>query len=538
MSHRSLADYCDPNRYDGANSSGVRWQNKLSSLNLPFAEQVDSIFLNYFWREKEIRETAATVATTNRSGGEHVYFGLDVYGRGQFGGGGFESFRSLDCVHLHHGSGGESASIVQKMASQPQPSFSVALFAPGWTVESEHLGHCLTEEDKWKVWWTDEQYLWLGTAPGPSVSKEAARMQTVRRKERGVARARELAHALARGQGGPLPPFDYAAPLPELPGRFQPISAYRREARPALAHENVFYINFCLGAGHHFWLQGQRVMSSKAGWTDIDAAMSFPCLAIPSPSRCYDTELYQDDAWSGMCSLRICAASTSSVIVPICKIAGFEFQSRSKFVATMLWKSEPGNLQGVECNIVVALDPLSEPPSISTTRLEPGAAQTEEAGNGWRRTTVLIENMDQIGPAQRIYLAAAIQPSDRPLSSAAILVGEVSLAVAQEHLPRPVISNIRWADDGVRLVWNVARRVDSGSPLSPIHVKASQWPAFLFYTVWLVDGNGKEIFLGSTIRTCFDLPRQQLTPGTRIECRGVLVSGVDIHGDDRAVCTI
>ena len=74
-----------------------------------FYESCDGIFVNYTWTEKSLELSRATAAT-DRDSLDRVFVGIDVFGRGCPGGGGYNSIevsttrRSLHrCIVCHYG---------------------------------------------------------------------------------------------------------------------------------------------------------------------------------------------------------------------------------------------------------------------------------------------------------------------------------------------------------------------------------------------------------------------------------------------------
>ena len=53
----------------------------------PFFDMCDGIFLNYNWNEQVLASSRALASDRSSD----VYVGIDVFGRGCFGGGGFNS---------------------------------------------------------------------------------------------------------------------------------------------------------------------------------------------------------------------------------------------------------------------------------------------------------------------------------------------------------------------------------------------------------------------------------------------------------------
>lgn len=75
-------------RYDALTiDNRVRYQNGITDANKPFFDVSDGIFTNYWWREQGIRRTADIAAALGRP--RDVFSGVDVWGRGTLGGGGF-----------------------------------------------------------------------------------------------------------------------------------------------------------------------------------------------------------------------------------------------------------------------------------------------------------------------------------------------------------------------------------------------------------------------------------------------------------------
>ncbi|XP_012257042.2 cytosolic endo-beta-N-acetylglucosaminidase [Athalia rosae] len=104
--------------YDSVTCTGsLTWQNQLNDSNKCFFNVCDGIFLNYNWSDKSLKESCEKAISENRNVRD-IYVGLDVWGRGCPGGGGFNSDYALRKIREH--------------------DMSVAIFAPGWT--HEHFG--------------------------------------------------------------------------------------------------------------------------------------------------------------------------------------------------------------------------------------------------------------------------------------------------------------------------------------------------------------------------------------------------------------
>eukprot|EP00123_Amoebidium_parasiticum_P006946 comp17765_c0_seq1/m.17793 comp17765_c0_seq1/g.17793 ORF comp17765_c0_seq1/g.17793 comp17765_c0_seq1/m.17793 type:complete len:787 (-) comp17765_c0_seq1:308-2668(-) len=98
--------------YDSVTSEGkLHWQNQLNQLNMGFFEASDGIFLNYTWKPEGLDQSVLCAG----SRADDVYVGVDVFGRGCPGGGGFNSCAAMALIG--------------------QRDLSAALFAPGYVYE-------------------------------------------------------------------------------------------------------------------------------------------------------------------------------------------------------------------------------------------------------------------------------------------------------------------------------------------------------------------------------------------------------------------
>ena len=71
--------------YDSVTKDGdLKWQNELNEKNCDFFNVCDGIFLNYTWTEDNLTSSA----NFNPDRKHDIYVGIDVFGRGCFGGGG------------------------------------------------------------------------------------------------------------------------------------------------------------------------------------------------------------------------------------------------------------------------------------------------------------------------------------------------------------------------------------------------------------------------------------------------------------------
>ncbi|KAF3216230.1 hypothetical protein TWF191_009061 [Orbilia oligospora] len=112
----SLISISMPGRYDSLTIyNRVVYVNGLSPLNAPFFDVSSALFTNYRWNPlAQLLTTAALSKVMHRN--YDVYMGIDVFGRGTFGGGGWGTGTALSVIR--------------------PAGLSAAIFAPGWVFEN------------------------------------------------------------------------------------------------------------------------------------------------------------------------------------------------------------------------------------------------------------------------------------------------------------------------------------------------------------------------------------------------------------------
>ncbi|KAG5493657.1 hypothetical protein JIQ42_02031 [Leishmania sp. Namibia] len=210
--------------YDAVTIEGsLRYQNALTSHNKPFFDVSDGIFTNYFWRPEHLAPTKTTAGCR----GADVYVGVDVFGRRMFGGGGY---------HTH-----------VAVAEVADACLSVALFAPGWTMECESKG-------KRDAFQQAESRMWF------PMQRE----------------------------------FSYHARLISFPAATTSASQQPRTNDAQTAHHEeslCAWTSFRSGVGYNFYVNGHRVTGGGAtasvvassGWCEISGAHDLPPFLFQAP---------------------------------------------------------------------------------------------------------------------------------------------------------------------------------------------------------------------------------------------------------------
>jgi mannosyl-glycoprotein endo-beta-N-acetylglucosaminidase len=73
--------------YDSVNNDGkLFWQNELNAKNEIFFELSDGMFTNYNWSIQQLERTSKLIDSKYPQRRNEVFFGIDVFGRGQIAG--------------------------------------------------------------------------------------------------------------------------------------------------------------------------------------------------------------------------------------------------------------------------------------------------------------------------------------------------------------------------------------------------------------------------------------------------------------------
>lgn len=141
--------------YDAVTREGkLDWQNELNDRNKIFFDCCDGIFLNYTWKVENLENSISNLDDLRRR--FDVFVGVDVFGRGCIGGGGFECKVPLELIR--------------------EKNLSVALFAPGWTHEVHPKDEIYSFPNReYKFWSLLMPYLFTR---GPVIDSSCPEFQT------------------------------------------------------------------------------------------------------------------------------------------------------------------------------------------------------------------------------------------------------------------------------------------------------------------------------------------------------------------------
>lgn len=348
--------------YDSVIFNGqLRWQDRLNSLNLPFFLSSDVFFTNYTWPpsypaltaqyftslDPVLISDAKQSSLSSEKSLQSIFMGVDVWGRGSHGGGGFGSYKAM--THIDPKSLG----------------LSVALFGQAWTWESE--------QDKpgwnWDQWWEYERKLWIGPANPQEVV--------------------------------PVPDMPRRPGEPECPhDAFKPVSSFFAHATPPDPAQLVFYTSFSPGVGRSWFVEGVKVLQTEVGWTDVDKQSSLGDLVWPRPSVMWEDDdrveslplassmVDKSDAWNGGNTLKLsicCAGSTADDAFFRCiwlPVQSLNVTSRTSYDVNIVYKTAA--CEGSDLDLGLSVKPLTTGGG-DLSEINVGASTQSDLKNGWTR---------------------------------------------------------------------------------------------------------------------------------------------------------
>jgi mannosyl-glycoprotein endo-beta-N-acetylglucosaminidase len=368
----------------------LQWQGHYPSLTAQYFTSLDpSLF-------------SANSRTLN-----DIYTGIDVWGRGSYGGGGFGSYRALTRI---------------------DPEFlglSAALFGQGWTWESEEGKPGWT----WEKWWEYDRKLWFGPA-NPDEKVEVPDMP----------------------DGGDDAPYD--------PGPFRPLTTFFERRAPPNPVDLPLHVSFGMGVGHAWFINGMKVFQTDQGWTDVDKQTSLGDMLWPRPTVTHEGEITGDplpcassaidmeDAWNGGSSLRITFCGRKVEDGDVCfqclwvPIQSLAISPRQSYDATLIYKLPPNDLAAVDIGFSVR-------PSLSSSG-DVSTSVVDETGlpGGWTKLSMQFQLLtDHIyDVASTLGLIVGIATEDR--ADFSILLGQINVfpSVPSPNTTSPAQARIMWVD--------------------------------------------------------------------------------------------
>lgn len=326
-----------------------------------------------------------------------VFVGVDVWGRHQYGGGGLNCYRAV--THI-----------------DPQSlGFSVALFAPGWTWESQ--------QDKpgwdWEQWWKFERQFWIG----PSQADEIIPV--------------------------PKPPEWPDDQPTRNEGPFRPISAFFTHSPPPDPLKFIFYTSFSPGVGRAWFVNGAKVLETEKAWADIDKQCSIGNLAWPRPLLQWEgdvltedlpvasTGLDMTDGWNGGNVLKVSVVFGGSssddaffrcIWIPVQSLI---VTAQETYEACIVYKTSTG--QAFDLDLSINVKSISTEASLS---IEP--AIVTDLQHGWSQQTLkfIVTSLGSTSVALGLIVGVAAEDPTLPCTFA-LSLGQLAV---YPSLPLPPVS--------------------------------------------------------------------------------------------------
>lgn len=343
-----------------------------------------------------------------------IFVGVDVWGRGQHGGGGLGCYKALDHI-------------------DPQSlGLSVALFGHAWTWESQQD---LPGWD-WQAWWSYERLFWVG----PEDDGDIPLIKDI------------PDHHNQLCKHGP----------------YQPISAFFETTPPPNPIDLPFFTTFSPGVGRSWFVNGIKVWESEQdspGWTDLDKNSSLGDMVWPRPTLCWhdmnrqeplpiaSASLEMQDAWLGGNSLRVSLAIADTdaedaffrcVWIPIQSLSVAPGRS---YDMSMVFKTDEALDQSVELDIGISLKVLENEEQCQV-EFDP-RSDTVELAAGWQQVTVRFTVTSQ--SQHDLHVAAGLvagvivaDPSQSANTSA--LIGSLAVYPSTPALSAQLAPQILWMD--------------------------------------------------------------------------------------------
>ncbi|KIP07565.1 glycoside hydrolase family 85 protein [Phlebiopsis gigantea 11061_1 CR5-6] len=418
---RVVGEHAQVMWYDSVILDGrLAWQDRLNAFNLPFFMPSNSFFTNYTWGPNYPSLMANYFLSLAQSGDEEsvkklrdIFVGIDVWGRGQHGGGGTSCYKAM--THI-------------------DPEFlglSVALFGHAWTWESE--------QDKpgwnWDAWWKYERTLWVGPADAADTPD--------------VEDPHPPGHSDSQCNHGP----------------YKPISSFFLREPPPNPSVLPFFTSFSPGVGQGWYVNGQKVWEATTdGWTDVDKNSSTGDLLWPRPALAWhDFERLEPlpaalpsidmhDAWLGGNSIRISLSVAGSdaedaffrcLWIPIQSLA---LSPGTQYIATLVYKDDFVS-SGVEGDLGLFAKVTGDDPAGEIT-IAPLGAQCGDMDRGWKRLSVqltLPAGVSEMTCALGMVLGFAAEDPTGPLKLV-LTIGSLAVHPAPDPTMAAPSPRIIWAD--------------------------------------------------------------------------------------------
>ncbi|KAJ7499715.1 glycosyl hydrolase family 85-domain-containing protein [Mycena latifolia] len=465
--------------YDSVVVTGqLAWQDRLNAYNLPFFLSSTSFFTNYTWAPSYPAKTAkyfhsldTTATHVTRKTLRDIYMGIDVFGRGSHGGGGFGAYKALEHI--------------------VPAGLSTAFFGQGWTWENTQDAPGFT----WESWFADDRRLWAGPRAGERVAL-------------------------------PVAPANRPGELACAHKPFAPVAAFFAHSAPPDPRAVPLHTTFCPGVGRAWWVDGVRVFQ-REGWTDVEKQTSVGDLVWPVPTLAWEgggddaradalpaatSEVTLEDAWNGGSALRLGISAPGEegddaafrcVWLPVQSLT---ITPGKSYEATAVYKIEKED-PNVDLDISLSVRLMGA--SSDAVDVTPQPVSSAPLPGGWTKLRIHFESATpttDLSAKAALGLVISIVAGDasQPLKLG-LLLGQLNAYPAPFPAAPPHAPMLLWADfaaappasplDGT-LTWEVAatfaplpsltlRDAEDATSAWPVAPSAERWfPRFMYFNVY------------------------------------------------------
>lgn len=467
---RAVGPHAHVSWYDSVVTTGhLAWQDRLNAHNVPFFLPADSFFTNYTWRPHAPAATAAYFLSLDPPLVQgktlrDIYVGVDVWGRGQHGGGGLACFRALEHI------------------APSELGLSAAVFGQAWSWESQ-------QDDpgwSWAVWWARERLLWAGASHNGLIDLPEA----------------------PRREGEPECPH----------GRFRPVGEFFKRSAPPNPARLPLHTTFCPGVGEAWFVEGRRASgAARMPWTDVDKQTSLG-VVWPRPRVAWEdaekgeeglpaatADVTFDDAWNAGSALQVELVFPASeaedaayrcVWVPVQPLSltpGHAYQVAVVYKVLTSLDAAPDLEIGVAVKATDGTDVTAEPIGEETLQ------------HGWTRLRLAVSVSTVCSAEAGLVVALVAEDTSQPLD-VTIIFGQLNVCLQKPASSASSTPTVLWvdyapltmadnspSDDTAVLTWETAAALPYASFIPPISPEDPRpaWapqarsPDFLYFNIYV-----------------------------------------------------
>ncbi|KAJ6579582.1 glycoside hydrolase family 85 protein [Mycena vulgaris] len=443
---RKIGPHAEVVWYDSVVVTGqLAWQDRLNSFNLPFFLSATSFFTNYTWAPSYAVKTADYFRSVDKTAApkslRDIYMGIDVFGRGSHGGGGFGAYKAL--AHI------------------APAGLSTALFGQGWTWENTQDAPGFT----WESWFADDRRMWAGPRAGERVAVPDA-------------------------------PPNRAGEPPCAHGPFAPVAASFAHRAPPDPRALPLHTTFCPGSRPCVTSVGDLVWPVPVlAWEGGSDGV------LPAAT----SEVSLDDAWNGGSCLRLGISAAGAedddaafrcVWLPVQSVT---ISPGHSYEATAVYKLAEEDVN-VDLDLALSVKMMDSDADAGAMNVVPQS----EAGRSSASASASRPPPVPAAAALGLVVSIVAEDPSQPLALA-LLLGQLDAYPAPPPAAPPHAPMLLWADfaraiagaplDGT-LTWEAAatfaplmpltlRSAEDPAPAWPAADAAERWfPRFLYFNVY------------------------------------------------------